>query len=40
MDVVPGADGVEAVIRREFVVAAGEAVELGDIIIARPRRRN
>jgi hypothetical protein len=26
-------------IRKEFTVGPGEAVELGDILIARPRRR-
>jgi hypothetical protein len=40
VDLVPAAGGFESVIRREFVVGAGQALELGDITIARPRRRN
>jgi hypothetical protein len=31
--------GGEQEIRKEFTVGPGEAVELGDILIARPRRR-
>ena len=32
--------GGEQEVRKEFVVKPGEAVELGDILIAKPRRRN
>jgi hypothetical protein len=40
VDGTPAFGGGEPVIRREFVVAAGEAVELGDVLIVKPRRRN
>jgi beta-lactamase regulating signal transducer with metallopeptidase domain/protocatechuate 3,4-dioxygenase beta subunit len=40
VDGTPLFGGGEPVVRREFVVAAGEAVELGDVTIARPQRRN
>ncbi len=40
LDFTPAFGGGEPVVRREFVVGAGEAVELGDITIARPVRRN
>jgi beta-lactamase regulating signal transducer with metallopeptidase domain len=39
VDTTPTFGGGEPVIRREFVVGAGEVVELGDIVIARPQRR-
>jgi hypothetical protein len=40
VDTTPTFGGGEPVIRREFVVGAGEALELGDILIARPQKRN
>jgi hypothetical protein len=39
-DVTAALVGDGAPIRKEFVVEPGEAVELGDILIASPRRRN
>jgi hypothetical protein len=39
VDLVQTAGSFDAVVRREFVVGAGEAVELGDITIAWRRRR-
>ena len=32
--------GGEQEIRKEFTVKPGEALDLGDILIAKPRRRN
>jgi hypothetical protein len=40
VDRTPAFGGGEPEVRREFVAGAGAAVELGDILIARPRRRN
>jgi hypothetical protein len=38
VDRSPVIGGGEPAIRKEFTVKPGEAVELGDILIARPRR--
>jgi hypothetical protein len=40
VDRSPRLGGAEPAIRKEFSVKPGEAVELGDILIANPRRRN
>jgi beta-lactamase regulating signal transducer with metallopeptidase domain/protocatechuate 3,4-dioxygenase beta subunit len=39
-DGTPTFDGGEPVIRKEFTAKPGEAIDLGDIVIARPRGRN
>jgi hypothetical protein len=39
VDLVQKAGSFDALVRREFVVGAGEAVELGDMTIAWRRRR-
>jgi hypothetical protein len=39
VDITPIFDGGEPAIRREFTLQAGETVDLGDILIAKPRRR-
>ncbi len=40
VDFTPAFAGGEPVICREFTVGAGESLELGDVVIARPQRRN
>jgi beta-lactamase regulating signal transducer with metallopeptidase domain len=40
VDRTPVIDGGEPAIRKEFTVQPGEALDLGDILIARPRGRN
>ena len=40
VDRTPVMDGGEPAIRKEFIVKPGEALDLGDILIARPTRRN
>ena len=39
-DITPVFGGGEPAIRKEFTVKPGEALDLGDIVIARPRGRN
>ncbi len=40
VDRTPLMDGGEPVIRKEFTVKPGEALDLGDILVAKPVRRN
>jgi hypothetical protein len=39
VDLVQTAGGIEPAVRREFVVGAGEALDLGDLTITWRRRR-
>ena len=39
-DFTPAFGGGDPAIRKEFTVKPGETIELGDIVIARPRGRN
>ena len=39
-DFTPAFGGGEPAIRKEFIVKPGETLDLGDILIARPQRRN
>jgi hypothetical protein len=40
VDRTPLMDGGEPAIRKEFTVKPGEAIDLGDILVAKPVRRN
>ncbi len=39
-DITPAFGGGEPVIRKEFIVKPGEVLDMGDILVARPQRRN